>query len=276
MTEKQKKILAWLGLFATILVFIFIMLFASFSYGAEFYTVKEGDTLGNIARINNTTWEGLWEINKATVSDPNMIYIGQKIIISQGIMSPILKPKPLTKQQKIDKLAGLMFKVSEIPFAIKEDIEDTIHTYQRSLKKQDLHWMDNQRGLLGRYIERTRAYEIWLLAEAIVTLSQNDEEIYKIAGLAWQESHFVNRTGKCGEISFYQFLPSTVKEYFKLDDINFQKAIWELKNNPVAATAFAILLTREHNGDWTLYNHGEGYQYSVNNKIYMVRKEFTK
>ncbi|MFD0354494.1 transglycosylase family protein [Streptomyces sp. NPDC127110] len=45
------------------------------------YTVKEGDTLGTIADANKVKggWEKLFELNKDTVSDADLIYPGQKL-----------------------------------------------------------------------------------------------------------------------------------------------------------------------------------------------------
>ncbi|MEU9714645.1 transglycosylase family protein [Streptomyces sp. NPDC047976] len=45
------------------------------------YTVKEGDTLGTIADANKVKggWEKLFELNKDTVSDADLIFPGQKL-----------------------------------------------------------------------------------------------------------------------------------------------------------------------------------------------------
>lgn len=43
-------------------------------------TVAAGDTLSKIASANNTTWEKLYEANKAVIgADPNLIHPGQKL-----------------------------------------------------------------------------------------------------------------------------------------------------------------------------------------------------
>lgn len=46
---------------------------------AEYYIVKAGDTLSGIAKRYNTTYQVLARSNN--ISNPNTIYIGQKIII---------------------------------------------------------------------------------------------------------------------------------------------------------------------------------------------------
>jgi LysM repeat protein len=43
------------------------------------YTVKRGDTLAKIAAAHGTTWRKLYAKNKATVHDPNAIYVGQRL-----------------------------------------------------------------------------------------------------------------------------------------------------------------------------------------------------
>jgi hypothetical protein len=41
------------------------------------YKVKEGDTLSSIAKAHRTTWQKLWTLNKATVTDPDEVKPGQ-------------------------------------------------------------------------------------------------------------------------------------------------------------------------------------------------------
>ena len=48
--------------------------------GTKIYTVKSGDTLSGIAQIYGTTWQHLATINN--ISNPNLIYPGEKLIIS--------------------------------------------------------------------------------------------------------------------------------------------------------------------------------------------------
>lgn len=45
------------------------------------YTVKPGDTLGQIAKAHGTTWQHLWQLNKSIVKNPNMIFVGQTLAI---------------------------------------------------------------------------------------------------------------------------------------------------------------------------------------------------
>ena len=45
--------------------------------------VKRGDTLRKIAKRYDVKggWKGLWKLNKKTIKNPNLIYIGQTIKI---------------------------------------------------------------------------------------------------------------------------------------------------------------------------------------------------
>jgi resuscitation-promoting factor RpfA len=45
------------------------------------YVVQPGDTLGRIAAQHGTSWQALWEQNRSTVSDPNVIYAGQQLVV---------------------------------------------------------------------------------------------------------------------------------------------------------------------------------------------------
>lgn len=46
------------------------------------YVVQSGDNLSKIAQKYNTTWQKIYEKNKATIgSNPNLIYAGQKLVI---------------------------------------------------------------------------------------------------------------------------------------------------------------------------------------------------
>ena len=45
------------------------------------YTIASGDTLSKLAGTNKVTggWQQLWALNKSTVANPNLIFVGQKI-----------------------------------------------------------------------------------------------------------------------------------------------------------------------------------------------------
>lgn len=54
------------------------------STGKRFVTVKRGDTLSKIARANgvNGGWKVVWELNKGSISNPNVIKVGQQVAVS--------------------------------------------------------------------------------------------------------------------------------------------------------------------------------------------------
>lgn len=50
----------------------------------EIYLVKSGDTLSSISYMyykNANRWQEIYDANRSTISNPNMIYIGQKVVI---------------------------------------------------------------------------------------------------------------------------------------------------------------------------------------------------
>lgn len=50
--------------------------------GNEVYEIKSGDSLSKIAKkYPGLTWQKIYEANKETIKDPNIIFPGQKIVI---------------------------------------------------------------------------------------------------------------------------------------------------------------------------------------------------
>lgn len=237
------------------------------------YVVVEGDTLGGIATKFGTTWEELWKLN-LWIKDPDIIHIGSKIRIEGRIAD---KPIPkLTEAQKIEKLAKFMFRKSGIPHKDEESLAYSLQDTRYNISYSNVFDFDEQRAIISRYHTITRQYEIWLLAKAIVELVPDDTEFYCMVGLAWQETQFINRPGKHGEVGFYQFLPSTIKSHFKLDDVGLVSALYNLRNDPRIATATALEMLRDYKWNWSLWNHGHEYEYYLNNKIRAVRLEFNR
>ena len=48
---------------------------------AEYYVVQPGDNLSKIAAQFGTTWRAIYDLNKAAIKDPNLIYPQQKLRI---------------------------------------------------------------------------------------------------------------------------------------------------------------------------------------------------
>jgi LysM repeat protein len=239
------------------------------------YTVVGGDTLGSIATRHGTTWEKLWDLNRDRISDPNIIHVGQRIRIIGKPVTPIVV-KVLSRAEKIDKLARFMFKTSQLVYMSRELIEEHITQQKKELVKAGFDSLFTQRKNLELLNTRMRELEIWYLAEAIIDTAKNDETLYRLVGLAWQESHFVNRMGKMGEVSFFQFLPSTIKERFQLDDIGLVCKLDDLRNNSKMATELALEMMTEYKWQWRYWNHGEDFQFHLNNKIYWFSNEWRK
>ena len=52
--------------------------------GYEEYTVVSGDSLSKIASRMSTNWKAIWDANRDTVKNPNLIYPGQVLKIPRG------------------------------------------------------------------------------------------------------------------------------------------------------------------------------------------------
>jgi nucleoid-associated protein YgaU len=52
--------------------------------GYEEYTVQSGDSLSRIASHWGVNWKEIWDANRDTVSDPNMIHPGQTLKIPKS------------------------------------------------------------------------------------------------------------------------------------------------------------------------------------------------
>lgn len=50
---------------------------------ADSYTVRSGDTLGEIAQRQDTTWRALYRLNRDRISSPSQIYVGQELELSR-------------------------------------------------------------------------------------------------------------------------------------------------------------------------------------------------
>jgi nucleoid-associated protein YgaU len=51
----------------------------------DFYDVQSGDTLARIAkRVPGLTWQVIFEANRDQLSDPNSIFVGQRLRIPRG------------------------------------------------------------------------------------------------------------------------------------------------------------------------------------------------
>lgn len=263
MNERVKKGLWRWVIFgvSAILTYAFMsLMWSSTSYPAEIaqdettYTVVKGEYLSLIADRYGTTWQKLWELNPE-IADPNIIYSGQVIRIRGKTIKPA---KILTPDEFKTKITSLMFTE-----AVLEE-EDPVDLLMQMKEIAGNIWVLTKEGnhagvrrLGAKLITVSRKAEIHALAEAITSVYETDKErAYVLVALAWQESHFVNRRGKAGEVGFYQFLPSTIRGIFGKE--LFELKLRELEDDPAKATEFA---------NWYLTKLVEQYG-SVNSALY--------
>jgi hypothetical protein len=241
------------------------------------YIVEPGDTLSLIAERYKATWQELWELNPQIV-DPNLIYPGQRLTIP----TMYKEPEPITKGELTERIAKFMFKKAMIPYDDEDVIEFRLNNQKYTLGRAGLNDLALQRQVAIAYITETRRWEIWQLTKAIVDKARTEEEMFFLIGLAWQESHFVNRRGSHREVSFFQFLPSTVGEEMGLDSLGQAVECSRLENDIPRAVDFAIHLLDRYSGErvWKYalptYNRHPEYTGYVMNKVHRAKREIMR
>ena len=100
------------------------------------YTVKEGDTLSEIAETHNTTVEKLAENNH--IDNIHLIYVGQELVID-GPVAPVATPAPATyaapaaQDETVSAPAAETTEVAEeAPVASAPAAEETVATAETS------------------------------------------------------------------------------------------------------------------------------------------------
>jgi LysM repeat protein len=87
------------------------------------YTVKEGDTLSEIAETHNTTIEKLAENNH--IDNIHLIYVGQELVID-GPVAPAATPAPTTYAAPAAQDETVSAPVVETPVASEAVAEETV------------------------------------------------------------------------------------------------------------------------------------------------------
>ena len=87
------------------------------------YTVKEGDTLSEIAETHNTTVEKLAENNH--IDNIHLIYVGQELVIA-GPVAPVATPAPTTYAAPATQDETVSAPVVETPVASEAVAEETV------------------------------------------------------------------------------------------------------------------------------------------------------
>lgn len=154
-TKKIKATLAGVvALFA-----VFAPSFAS-AQESSTYTVKEGDTLSEIAETHNTTVEKLAENNH--IDNIHLIYVGQELVID-GPVAPVATPAPATYAAPAAQDETVSAPVAETP-VVSETVVSTVSGSEAEAKE----WIAQKESggsytaTNGRYIGRYQLTDSYL------------------------------------------------------------------------------------------------------------------
>ncbi|HGS0314432.1 TPA: LysM peptidoglycan-binding domain-containing protein [Streptococcus pneumoniae] len=154
-TKKIKATLA--GVAALFAVFAPSFVFAQES---STYTVKEGDTLSEIAETHNTTVEKLAENNH--IDNIHLIYVDQKLVID-GPVAPVATPAPATYAAPAAQDETVSAPVAETP-VVSETVVSTVSGSEAEAKE----WIAQKESggsytaTNGRYIGRYQLTDSYL------------------------------------------------------------------------------------------------------------------
>ncbi|HGQ5276769.1 TPA: LysM peptidoglycan-binding domain-containing protein, partial [Streptococcus pneumoniae] len=124
------------------------------------YTVKEGDTLSEIAETHNTTVEKLAENNH--IDNIHLIYVGQELVID-GPVEPVATPAPATYAAPAAQDETVSAPVAETP-VVSETVVSTVSGSEAEAKE----WIAQKESggsytaTNGRYIGRYQLTDSYL------------------------------------------------------------------------------------------------------------------
>ncbi|HEW7324697.1 TPA: LysM domain-containing protein [Streptococcus pneumoniae] len=124
------------------------------------YTVKEGDTLSEIAETHNTTVEKLAENNH--IDNIHLIYVGQELVID-GPVAPVATPAPATYAAPAAQDQTVSAPVAETP-VVSETVVSTVSGSEAEAKE----WIAQKESggsytaTNGRYIGRYQLTDSYL------------------------------------------------------------------------------------------------------------------
>ncbi|VRM24801.1 LysM domain protein [Streptococcus pneumoniae] len=124
------------------------------------YTVKEGDTLSEIAETHNTTVEKLAENNH--IDNIHLIYVGQELVID-GPVAPVATPAPATYAAPSAQDETVSAPVAETP-VVSETVVSTVSGSEAEAKE----WIAQKESggsytaTNGRYIGRYQLTDSYL------------------------------------------------------------------------------------------------------------------
>ncbi|VQX76674.1 LysM domain protein [Streptococcus pneumoniae] len=158
MKSITKKIKATLAGVAALFA-VFATLFVS-AQESSTYTVKEGDTLSEIAETHNTTVEKLAENNH--IDNIHLIYVGQELVID-GPVAPVATPAPATYAAPAAQDETVSAPVAETP-VVSETVVSTVSGSEAEAKE----WIAQKESggsytaTNGRYIGRYQLTDSYL------------------------------------------------------------------------------------------------------------------
>lgn len=136
------------------------------------YTVKEGDTLSEIAETHNTTVEKLAENNH--IDNIHLIYVGQELVID-GPVAPVATPSPTTyaapaaQDETVSAPAAETTEVEEeTPVASAPVAEETVASTVSGSEAEAKEWIAQKESggsytaTNGRYIGRYQLTDSYL------------------------------------------------------------------------------------------------------------------
>ena len=135
------------------------------------YTVKEGDTLSEIAETHNTTVEKLAENNH--IDNIHMIYVGQELVID-GPAAPVATASttyeaPAAQDETVSAtVAETTEVVEEVPVASEAVVEETVASTVSGSEAEAKEWIAQKESggsytaTNGRYIGRYQLTDSYL------------------------------------------------------------------------------------------------------------------
>ena len=136
------------------------------------YTVKEGDTLSEIAETHNTTVEKLAENNH--IDNVHLIYVGQELVID-GPVAPAATPAPATyaaPAAQDETVSAPVVETTEVveeaPVASEAVVEETVASTVSGSEAEAKEWIAQKESggsytaTNGRYIGRYQLTDSYL------------------------------------------------------------------------------------------------------------------
>lgn len=135
------------------------------------YTVKEGDTLSEIAETHNTTVERLAENNH--IDNIHLIYVGQELVID-GPVAPVATPAPTTyaapaaQDETVSAPVVETTEVEETPVVSETVAEETVASTVSGSEAEAKEWIAQKESggsytaTNGRYIGRYQLTDSYL------------------------------------------------------------------------------------------------------------------